>query len=337
MYGTARIVETVRSWLDACAVPIVGRSCHATRGRLQWMRPRVVALAMLLAAVVASPSSADQRVYRIALTFPFPPWDVGPLQGVDFDLLSALCEANQPMHCILEAWPSSACVDTDATGEMIIGPALVSGAVDGCVAWYGTPARKRLGAEFTDGYSHGPLPQLIAADGDTRFDALGADGDLAEASVAFIAGFFNDDACLAAHYSGFSSSFYSSEQSGRDAMIADLLAGARDLAFWDSVATVPAGTHAVGEPVTDCGPLLSMMTYPPSTSRPHQADALRRDFNCGLALIRRSGEMGRICEASTYPGGDPTCVVDGPAPTLQCLQDNPSVAGREAQTRRGRR
>lgn len=288
--------------------------------------------ATLLLTAVALPSNAQERVYRIALSFPFPPWGVGPLEGVDFDLLTALCEANEPMRCLLEDRPSSDCVDTDANGRMIIGPALASGAVDGCVAWFGTEARKQLGAEFTDGYSRGPLPQLVAADGDARYDGLAASGSLEGANVGFIAGFFNDDDCLADHYGDFSAFFFSSEQSGRDAMVAGLLSGDLDLVFWDSVETVPAGTHLVGEPVLDCGPLLAMITFPPSTSRPHHSDALRRDFNCGLALIRESGEMAEICAASTHPGGDPTCVTEGPAPTVQCLEGNPAAAG----PRRGR-
>ncbi len=268
------------------------------------------------------PAGAQQRVYKIGLTYPFPPWGVGPLEGVDFDLLAAICRANGPMHCMLEALPSEACVDTDAAGDMVIGSALATGAIDGCVAWYGTDQRKQLGAEFTDGYSRGPQPQLIAADGDARYDGLGVDGSLAGARVGFFAGFFNDDDCLGGHYSDFTASFYSSEQGGRDEMLGALLGGELDLIFWDSTATLPAGVHVVGEPVLDCGPLLSMMVFPPSTSRPHHSDALRRDFNCGLALIRQSGEMAAICDGSTHPGGDPTCVLEGPAPTVQCSSEN---------------
>jgi ABC-type amino acid transport substrate-binding protein len=287
------------------------------------------AVAFLFSAAVvvmslASPANAQQRVYRIGLTYPFPPWDVGPLEGVDYDLLTAICAANGPMKCMLEPRVSSDCVDTDQGGSMIVGTAMASGSIDGCVAWYATEERKQLGAEFTDGYSRGPLPQLIAVIGDTRYDALGQAGSLDGAKVGFIAGFFNDDDCLGAHYSDFSATFYSSEQSGRDEMLADLSSGVLDIVFWDSIATLPAGTQLVGAPVTDCGPLLTMMTYPPSTSRPHQADMLRRDFNCGLALIRQSGEMERICASSKHPGGDPNCVLEGPAPTVQCLTENGS-------------
>ena len=270
----------------------------------------------------AAPATAQQRVYKIGLTYPFPPWGVGPLEGVDFDLLEAICEANGPMQCQLEAMASEECVDTNRDGDMIIGSALASGAIDGCVAWYGTAERKRLGAEFTEGYSAGPQPQLIAADGDSRYDGLGSEGSLDGARVGFFAGFFSDDDCLAGHYGDFIPSFYSSEPAGRDQLVAALIGGEIDLAFWDSAATVPVGTHVVGEPALDCGPLLSMMVYPPSTGRPHQADALRRDFNCGLALIRQSGEMAEICAASQHPGGDPACVLEGPEPTVQCLNEN---------------
>lgn len=301
---------------------------RGSRGARSALTVALVAVLLLFAAAV--PLVAQQKVYRIGLTYPFPPWDVGPLEGVDYDLLSAICEANRPMRCMLEALPSVACVDTDANGDMVIGPALATGAIDGCLTWYGTEERKRLGAEFTDGYSNGPQPQLIAANSDTRYDGLGSSGDLARARVGFLAGFFNDDNCLAGHYSGFTASFYSSETSGRNEMLAALLGGGLDLVFWDSIATLPAGTHLVGEPVLDCGPLLSMMVFPPSTSRPHQSDALRRDFNCGLALIRRSGKMAEICSHSTYPGGDPACVLEGPEPTVQCLMENPAApaAGR---------
>ena len=298
-------------------------------------RPAWVALGLLLVTTVAFTSvaassqgkkraskRAHQRVYRIALSFPFPPWGVGPLEGVDFDLITAIREANSSMKCRLEDRPSSDCVDTDENGQMIIGPALASGKVDGCMAWFATDERIRLGAEFAEGYSRGPLTQLIAADGDARYDGLGASGSLDGGNVGFIAGFFNDDDCLGRHYTDFTADFYDSDQEGRDDMVLDLLAGVIDLVFWDSVATVPDGTHVVGEPVTDCGPLLSLITFPPRTSRPHHADALRRAFNCGLALIRESGEMQEICESSTHPGGDPTCVFEGPPPTVQCVEAN---------------
>ena len=95
-----------------------------------------------------------------------------------------------------------------------------------------------------------------------------------------------------------------------------------DLAFWESVATVPAGTHVVGVPVHDCGPELSTIVFPPRKAAKHKADEFRRDFNCGLALIRQNGVMASICASSTHPGGDPHCILDGPAPTVQCLADN---------------
>jgi hypothetical protein len=98
-----------------------------------------------------------------------------------------------------------------------------------------------------------------------------------------------------------------------------------DLAFWDSTATVPTGTHLVGEPLRDCGPELGLAVYPPGASRKDKSDELRRDYNCGLALIRERGVLAQICAGSTYPGGDPACVLDGPPPTVQCLAENPST------------
>ncbi len=292
---------------------------YADRARSAWI---FAMAAVLLWTGGALPAEAQQRVYKIGLTYPFPPWDVGPLEGFDFDLLSAVCDANGPMKCVLVPLASEACVATDANGDMIIGAALATGEIDGCVAWYGTDARKQLGAEFTEGYSLGPQPQLIAANGDTRFDGLDASGSLNGAAVGFLTGFFSDNHCLAGHYDDFTASFYSSSPAGRVQMIGALGSGL-DLIFWDNVATLPSGTHLVGKPVLDCGPELSMMVYPPSRSRPHQSDALRRDFNCGLALIRQSGKMAELCANSIYPGGDPTCVIEGPPPTVQCLAQNP--------------
>ena len=48
-------------------------------------------------------------------------------------------------------------------------------------------------------------------------------------------------------------------------MTAALQDGSIDLLFWDSVETLPAGTHTVGVPIEDCGPLLSTIVYPPNT------------------------------------------------------------------------
>jgi hypothetical protein len=45
---------------------------------------------------VTGVSAAQSRQYTIALGFPFPPWDVGPLEGVNYDLLTAICSANTP-------------------------------------------------------------------------------------------------------------------------------------------------------------------------------------------------------------------------------------------------
>ena len=267
---------------------------------------------------------AQARVYKIAQAFPFPPWDVGPLEGVTIDVLTAICEANTPMGCRFTVLPSEACFDTDGEGNVIVGPALASGQVDGCVSWFKTPARERLGAEFGHGYSSGSIPQLIASDGNTAFDDLGAEGSLDDADVAFFAGFFSDAACLSTRYTDFQAVLFSSDPAGREAMLAALLEENIDLAFWDSLGTVPEGTHLVGEPIEACGPdNLGLAVYPPSSSRKHESDGLRRDYNCGLAVIRANGVLEQICTNSPHPGGDPACLLDGPPPTLQCLADNP--------------
>jgi hypothetical protein len=67
--------------------------------------------------------------------------------------------------------------------------------------------------------------------------------------------------------------------------------------------------------------------FPVSKKRRNRSDRLRRDFNCGLALIRANGVMANICENSPHPGGNPNCILDGPPPTVQCLAklaDNPT-------------
>ncbi len=269
---------------------------------------------------------AKTRAYKIAQAFPFPPWDVGPLEGVTIDVLRAICEANAPMKCRFEVLPSEDCFDTDGKGNLIVGPALASGQVDGCVSWFRTPAREQLGAEFGHGYSRGSTPQLIASDDNVAFDDLGAEGSLDAAEVAFFAGFFNDAACLGTRYTDFQAVLFSSDPVGREAMVGALLEGEIDLAFWDSLSTVPDGTHLVGVPIETCGPdKLGLAVYPPSKRRKHQSDGLRRDYNCGLALIRANGVLEDICNNSPHPGDDPACLLEGPPPTLQCISDNPPL------------
>ena len=263
------------------------------------------------------------RDYRIAQSYPYPPWDVGPLEGVSLDVLRAICETNAPMRCEFTPVLSEECFDTDASGRPIVGDGLASGRFDGCLTWFTTAARQQLGAEFGHGYSTGSIPQLIASDSNTAFDQLGATGSLGGAEVTFFAGFFSDAACLGAYYSEFGTSVSASDNASRAARVSDLLNGAIDLIFWDNISTVPEGTHVVGEPVTTCGPdELGLAVYPPSDRRKHKSDALRRDYNCGLALIRMNGQLEAICSGSTHTGGDPACILDGPAPTTQCLRDN---------------
>lgn len=107
-------------------------------------------------------------------------------------------------------------------------------------------------------------------------------------------------------------------------MLGDLEDGTNDLVFWDSIETQPDGTKLVGESFTECGPRLSFATYPASKKRKLKSDDLRRDFNCGLALIRQTGELEAICDAWTDAGTHPACFVEGPLPTEQCLADNPT-------------
>jgi hypothetical protein len=285
------------------------------------MRWRLLILTCLLLCVPGV-SAAQSRQYTIALGFPFPPWDVGPLEGVNYDLLTAICSANTAMRCRIIDRPTSECVDSDAAGHPVIGSGLTLGRFDACMGWFDTPQRKQLGAEFADAHSLGPVPQLIARDSNPIFDNLDEGDDLGGAAVGFLSGLFHNPDCLGNHYENFTPHVFSADQSGRDAMIAALLNGTIDLAFWESVATVPAGTHVVGVPVHDCGPELSTIVFPPRKAAKHKADEFRRDFNCGLALIRQNGVMASICASSTHPGGDPHCILDGPAPTVQCLADN---------------
>ena len=53
----------------------------------------IVCVAVVL-GVCLQGAVAETRVYKIGEYFPSPPWDVGPLEGVSFDILSAICEAN---------------------------------------------------------------------------------------------------------------------------------------------------------------------------------------------------------------------------------------------------
>ena len=266
--------------------------------------------------------SGGTTEYKIGQGFPYPPWDVGPLEGVSFDVLTAICEANAHMTCEVVVLPYEDCVVTDAEGNANVGPALASGEVDACMGWSITPERERLGAEFGHGYSSGSTPQLIARNGNTAFDTLGGEGSLAQAEVGFTTGFYNDEVCLSTAYSDFSAVIFPSDQAGIDAMVAALLQGDIDLVFWGSFNTVPDGARLVGEPIQTCGPAFGLLTYPPGTSRECRSDELRRDYNCGLALIRANGVLDQICSQSPHPGGDPVCLLEGPAPTVQCVADN---------------
>jgi ABC-type amino acid transport substrate-binding protein len=285
-------------------------------------RPFLVAF--LLVFSVALDAAAQRRVYTIGTGTAFPPWDVGPRRGVNYDLLTAICAANSAMRCRIQVRPNADCVASDDAGNLVIGAGLASGSLDACIGWFNTAEREQLGAEFAHPHSFGPTPQLIAADGG-GFGRLEDGASLGGALVGFIAGFFTDPSCLGRHHDDFESQIFEASDAGRTAMVAALLDGSVDLLFWDSVQTVPAGTHVVGVPIQDCGPLLSTILFPPNTGGRRKADDLRRDFNCGLALIRANGVMAEICARSKYPGGDPQCILEGPPPTVQCLADNPAL------------
>jgi hypothetical protein len=126
-------------------------------------------------------------------------------------------------------------------------------------------------------------------------------------------------------YDDFDVSVFPTDTAGRSELVAALLEGEIALAFWDNPNTVPEGAHLVGEGIATCGPDLALAVYPPNSNR-RASDELRRDYNCGLALIRMSGELERICSTSPYPGGDPACILEGPPPTVECLEDNPSFS-----------
>jgi hypothetical protein len=282
-----------------------------------------VLVSILPVLAEAQSGDTEQRRYKIAQSYPYPPWDVGPYEGVSTEVATAICEANRSMDCRLIAVTSERCFDSDVDGDPIVGADLASGRFDGCLTWFRTPAREQLGAEFGHAYSTGSVPQLIASDSETEFDALGESGDLGGATVAFFAGFFSDATCLQGHYTGFEPVISASDDAGRSALLDSLDAGTVDLVFWDNVGTIPDGTHPVGEPVTTCGrDELGLAVFPPSESRRRKSDWLRRDWNCGLALIRLNGLLEEICSLSPHPGGDPACILEGPPPTEQCLAEN---------------
>ena len=283
----------------------------------------LVVVLMPFSAAAKNQKAPKTRNYDIAQSYPYPPWDVGPLEGVSSEVTLAICEANAPMKCKLKPVLSEQCFDTDEGGNPVVGPGLTSGKYDGCLTWFKTATREQLGAEFGHGYSEGATPQLIASNTNPAFDALGENGGLGGAEVAFFAGFFSDQACLSGHYSDFNALISPSDNETRDALVDDLINGVIDLIFWDNISTVPEGTHLVGVPIHSCGPdEQGLAVYPPARGNGKKADELRRDWNCGLALIRLSGELQAICESSTYPGGDPACILDGPPPTVQCLEEN---------------
>ena len=62
---------------------------------------RLILALFIVFGVVPEDAIGGQRGYKIALGFPFPPWDVGRLEGVNYDLLSAICAANTGVRCTI--------------------------------------------------------------------------------------------------------------------------------------------------------------------------------------------------------------------------------------------
>ena len=285
---------------------------------------RLVLCVALVCSIAVAHAAADERKYKIGQAGGFPPFVIVPLaEGVDLDILTALCDVNTNMTCNLKALTSTDCVDTDEAGNQITGRALVEGRVDGCMGWFNTLTRKQLGMEFGEPYSRGPTPQLIALDGDTRFDTLDTEVEINDVTIGFLKGFFNDPGCLNTRYGGnFGAEFFPGDQVGREDLVA-ALGGDIALIFWDNIDTpLPEGTHSVGERIEGCGPALSMATYPPSKRRKRKSDNLRRDYNCGLALIRENGKLQEICDSWKAREFNPACILEGPLPTVQCVEEN---------------
>ena len=102
--------------------------------------------------------------------------------------------------------------------------------------------------------------------------------------------------------------------------------------FWDMSTAIPGGAMDVGVEVPSCGNENGLLLYPPSKRRPLKSDELRREWNCGLALVRDDPELLKSLlenledELELEPDeslDDPLKFIqDGPLPTVQCLRGN---------------
>jgi ABC-type amino acid transport substrate-binding protein len=250
----------------------------------------------------ADTGNGTTRSYDIALGNNYPPYDVSALNGLNFDVLTAVCAANANMECNIVDAPYTDCFDNDADGNPMVGAKLADGTFDGCMGWFITQTRIDLGIVFSDDYTAGLPVSLIQASGGAALSGT----DLGGATVGFFSGFFNDDGCLGDYYSNFETQFYGGDTFRQDAL-ADLADGTIDYLFWDAAPPLDPPTDAeyVGDPIGDCPDQgLAMAGYGDT------AADLASDFNAGLSAIRADGTFEQICtDAETeYGMGDPNCL-----------------------------
>ena len=265
----------------------------------------------------------------------FPPFTSGEFKGIDFEVLKAVCEANPRMRCELQLREFSECSIGDGVGS-----ALEQGAVDGCINWVETAPRKVQGFEFSDPYHTSSPPQLICVADMVNSSTCAHALEITEAEpllnlnnaiVGFVSGFFAAPSCLNDVYD--MSSYTAFEENGENPILSDrdlieeLNNGSIHYGFWDTTTPVPDGMTLAGVGVPSCGSHNSLLLYPPSTRRPHKSDAVRRAWNCGLALVRNSPELlADLRQALEIELGRPPLdpqefMQDGPLPTVQCLEE----------------
>ena len=268
------------------------------------------------------------KTFRIGLDpGTFPPFTSDEFKGIDYEILKAVCKTNRHMRCIVQLREFSEC-NTDEG----VGTALEVGRVDGCINWMETPARTVQGFEFAEPYHLSPAPQLICEAGlhmcDTQ--ALLAEGekiDLNGATVGFISGYAAIPACLGDKYENFQELIITNISEVDDVGEWPSL----DFVFWDMSTDIPDGTMAVGVEVPSCGNENSLLLYPPSNRRRFKSDKLRREWNCGLALVRHTPVVleSLLANLETELGRLPHDALefkqDGPLPTVQCLVGNEDV------------
>jgi len=265
----------------------------------------------------------------------FPPFTSGAFQGIDFEVLKAVCEANRTMKCELQLRAFSEC----AMGEGV-GQALEQGTVDGCINWVETVPRKTQGFEFANPYHTSSPPQLICVAHNlnslTCATAPEINGtgllNLNNATVGFVSGFFAAPACLNDIYDAGTYTVF--EENGENPILSEnelefrLNNGDIDYGFWDTTNPVPDGLILAGAKVPSCGSENSLLLYPPSRGRPHQSDTFRREWNCGLALVRHTPELltdlltALETELGRAPVDPEEFIQEGPLPTVQCLEGN---------------